>query len=380
MAKISVFFRELRLVKAAMSSGWMDGSSYKDALLQHLPTNGDEAGDRPTMISLLASIGNSFAMVGGTLGDMNDPLTSSILSTAGGILALTKENIAEELKTQVQDVGDSLNLISKGYSEVIRDIQGRILGDGNVTGLPVYVFRRNVDRYRVSSDDRSSRHNVNRLVNFFHDRFWEHPKRADGSVRDEVNTNLKRLLTNYALREGNYYIIKGGYDEPDCREQNTGEWLNGHCYTLEHQNGGRSSDSRRTQYSVPVSGATAYFLTSEAAFDFQAFYINAEDCQTRANEYYATAPFKFDGALTAYNGKDDKTCTSKDKAKCFPQCSWNIPVVSVRSLPKDYRGSDAAQASPCDARLKKLPTDSAKAGENYLPPKLEASFSSSYCS
>lgn len=41
-----------------------------------------------------------------------------------------------------------------------------------------------------------------------------------------------------ALSEGKYYIMKGAYFEEVCRDQNSMEWIDGYCYTLEHRGEG----------------------------------------------------------------------------------------------------------------------------------------------
>lgn len=79
---------------------------------------------------------------------------------------------------------------------------------------------------------------MNRIVNFFHDRFWQDGGETQMDWNKAIILAFKHFVTNIALAEGNYYVIKGGYLESECEKQNSGRWKNGYCYTLEHQNGG----------------------------------------------------------------------------------------------------------------------------------------------
>ncbi|KAL2754210.1 hypothetical protein ACRALDRAFT_1081336 [Sodiomyces alcalophilus JCM 7366] len=379
MTKVSNLNSELRTLKTPANTAYIDWSHYSAEILRKLPMNGNEPENPATWISILANIGNSVAVVGGGIGASN-PISGAALSTLSVILSLAKDNIGQADQTP-ENVGLVLNTIWSQYINVLDSTPYQMFVEGDILDWPLGAFQE-MSEYPVSDDDSGDNAKINRIVNFFHDRFWTYAPPTDTSLYQKLQDEFQRLIVNFVLGEGNYYIIKNGYFQSQCTEQRTGRWIKGSCYTLEHQNGGsdgKSGNSRRSQYSIPIDDEQLDFLECTMDVDFEQMYINAEDCQTKHNAYFGNATFDFDGGLKVYNGSRDSSCTASDKNHCLPLCTFNLPVLSVLTLDQDYRGVDAAQASPCYPRWKR-PNEPPKAGKNYVPERLEEWFDfTNYC-
>lgn len=369
MKKMENFITVAMMVKEATLSARLNGSYYNEVVIKELPTNGKQPEDPSTLTSLLSNFGNVFGVLGGALGTSN-PVTGAALGTAGAVLALTKDNIAEQ-EQEFQDVQKALNLIWNMHNKALNDIPHQLFVEGNLINWPLGSFQ-DSDLYPVSSEDYDKLHNFNRIVNFFHDRFWTIDPPNQNVLNGELDRSFKQFITNIALGEGNYYIIKGGYFENECTQQNSGRWMDGHCYTLEHKNGGHDGWSRRPprkDYSIPINEEKLRFLedTNYADIDLKKLYINAEECQSHHNKYYAQATLNLDIAFKP--------------SKEYARCAWNLPVFTVQPLKVDYKGYDANNASPCHCRRNPDPDAKDVVGKHWLPKNLEPTFDNDiYCS